>query len=346
MTGSALPLWLAWAIVIPIVAGAGLSFLGATGLISLKSFYDRVHAPTLGATLGGFLIVVGSIALPFAAEGRLVLRDLLIVVFITLTTPVTFILLARAAVYRDRVEGNAEAPEEARPAEGARREFSTDPTVSNRADQRRRSMDVVIIARNSVADRLVQMVRSVGSHATIYDRWNGEVETLVRNGRPTLIIMEPNLRTFQLPLPKPSSKHRVALAYVDPEGRRDLWEADSPIGFLPVHFDAGDIRTLMQTAAEILEVPIVSPWSLTVPPGGQSGMMLGVVAGICVLLAGTIAYRLPGLAHWTADTSTTPYYLVAGLTLLATGCLLKLSRPVTGGLQFVVVATLAALSTE
>lgn len=68
-----------------------------TGLISLKSFYDRVHAPTLGATLGGFLIVVGSIALPLAVEGRLVLRDLLIVVFITLTTPVTFILLARAA---------------------------------------------------------------------------------------------------------------------------------------------------------------------------------------------------------------------------------------------------------
>ena len=69
-------------------------------------------------------------------------------------------------------------------------------------------------------------------------------------------------------------------------------------------------------------------------------------AGICILLAGTIAYRLPGFAQWTADTSTTPYYLVAGLTLLAAGCLLKLSRPVTGGLQFALVATLAALSTE
>lgn len=109
---SAIPIWLAWVVVIPVVAGAALSFLGATGLISLKSFYDRVHAPTLGATLGGFLIVVGSIALPLASEGRFVPRDLLIVVFITLTTPVTFILLARAAVYRDRVEGNSEAPDE------------------------------------------------------------------------------------------------------------------------------------------------------------------------------------------------------------------------------------------
>lgn len=207
-------------------------------------------------------------------------------------------------------------------------------------------MDVVIIARNGMADRLVRMVRSAGSHATIYDRWDGEAEARVRDDRPTLIIMEPNLRTFQRRLPKPSSNHRVAIAYLAPDGPRDLWEGDSPIGFLPDHFDAGDIRTLLRTAAEILELPPATPWSLAVPQRSQSTVMLGVVAGICVLLAGTIAYRLPGLAQWTPDTSATPYYLVAGLTLLAAGCLLKLSRPVTGGLQFAAIATLAVLSTE
>jgi len=207
-------------------------------------------------------------------------------------------------------------------------------------------MDVVIIARNGLADRLVQMVRSAGCHATIYDQWNREVEARLRNGRPMLIIMEPDLRTFKRRLPKPSSKHRVVITYLAPDGRRDLWEADSPIGFLPSHFDAGDIRTLLQTAAEILEVPVVSPWSLTVHPRDQSGMMLGVVAGVCVLLAGTNAYRLPGLAQWAPDTSTAPYYLVAALTLLAAVCLLKLSRPVSAGLQFAVIAGLAALSSE
>jgi hypothetical protein len=207
-------------------------------------------------------------------------------------------------------------------------------------------MDVVIIARNGLADRLVQMVRSAGSHATVHDRWNDEVEARVHSGRPALIIMEPDLRTFQRRLPKPSRRHRVAIAYLTPGGGRDLWEGDSPIAFLPSHFDAGDIRTLLQTAAAILEVPVVSPWSVTVPPRDQSGVVLGTVAGICILLAGTIAYRLPGFAQWTADTSPTPYYLVAGLALLATGCLLKLSRPVTGGLQFALIATLAALSTE
>lgn len=112
MTFGEIPLWLAWGIVIPAVAGSALSLLGATGLVSLKSFYDRVHAPTLGASLGGVLIVVASITRLFATEGRLVLHDLLLVVFITLTTPVTLILLARAAVYRDRVEGKPEAPDE------------------------------------------------------------------------------------------------------------------------------------------------------------------------------------------------------------------------------------------
>ena len=112
MTFGEIPPWLAWVIVIPVIAGSALSLLGATGLLSLKSFYERVHAPTLGASLGGVLIVAGSIALLSVTEGRLVLRDLLLVVFVTLTTPVTLILLARASVYRDRVEGKAEAPEE------------------------------------------------------------------------------------------------------------------------------------------------------------------------------------------------------------------------------------------
>lgn len=112
MTGNEIPLWLAWIVVALAVSGSALSLIGAIGLIRLRTFYDRVHAPTLGATLGTVLIVVASITFIFASDGRIVLRDVLIAVFITLTSPVTLILLARAAVYRDRVEGRAEAPDE------------------------------------------------------------------------------------------------------------------------------------------------------------------------------------------------------------------------------------------
>ena len=87
------------------LAGAAISLLGATGLIRLSSFYERVHTPTLGATLG-MLLVLGASALHFGVvQGRWLPRELLIAGFLTVTTPVTLILLARAAVFRDRTEG-------------------------------------------------------------------------------------------------------------------------------------------------------------------------------------------------------------------------------------------------
>ena len=112
MTPSDLPLWAAWTIVAVTVCGSLLALIGSAGLVVLKRFYERVHAPTLGATLGMALIVVASVVFWSMTEGRLALRDLLIGVFLTVTTPVTLILLARAAVYRDRVEGDGHIPPE------------------------------------------------------------------------------------------------------------------------------------------------------------------------------------------------------------------------------------------
>ncbi|MBB4798287.1 multicomponent K+:H+ antiporter subunit G [Brevundimonas bullata] len=112
MTPSDLPLWAAWTIVAVVVFGSLLALTGSVGLVVLKRFYERVHAPTLGATLGMASIVVASAMFWSMTEGRLALQDLLIGIFLTVTTPVTMILLARAAVYRDRVEGDDDVPPE------------------------------------------------------------------------------------------------------------------------------------------------------------------------------------------------------------------------------------------
>jgi len=87
-----------------VLAGAALSLLGAWGLVRLPSFYDRVHAPTLGATLGMALLLTASWLLAATAQDRWLPRELLIAVFLTITTPITLLLLARAAAYRDRTE--------------------------------------------------------------------------------------------------------------------------------------------------------------------------------------------------------------------------------------------------
>ena len=89
-----------------VLAGALLAFLGSLGLLTLKTFYERVHPPTMGATLGTGLVLIGSMVFFTVQESRPVLHELLIGAFMTITTPVTYMLLVRAALYRDRAEGN------------------------------------------------------------------------------------------------------------------------------------------------------------------------------------------------------------------------------------------------
>ncbi len=107
-----LPDWAAWLTAILVLFGAATTLTGTVGLARLKSFYDRVHAPTLGATLGMGCIIIASIVCFSVLQSRPVLHEILIAIFVTLTTPVTLILLARAALYRDRIEGKDVPPHE------------------------------------------------------------------------------------------------------------------------------------------------------------------------------------------------------------------------------------------
>jgi multicomponent K+:H+ antiporter subunit G len=100
-----LPAWAALVVGLLVLAGAGFTLIGSLGLLRLKTFYDRVHPPTLGSSMGMALVVLASIVCFSVLRSRLSVHELLIGVFLTLTTPVAFMLLARAALYRDRVEG-------------------------------------------------------------------------------------------------------------------------------------------------------------------------------------------------------------------------------------------------
>lgn len=104
------PLWAAIPIALLLLLGAGLTLLGAFGLLRLRSFYDRVHAPTLGSSWGTAAIVMASMGYFSVLGGRPVLHEFLLGVFVTITTPITLMLLARAAIFRDRAEGNPLVP--------------------------------------------------------------------------------------------------------------------------------------------------------------------------------------------------------------------------------------------
>lgn len=99
-----LPAWGALVVSALVLAGAGLACVGSIGLLRLKSFYDRVHPPTMGTTLGTGLVLTGSMLLFTLLGSRAVLHEVLLGVFMTITTPVTYMLLVRAALHRDRAE--------------------------------------------------------------------------------------------------------------------------------------------------------------------------------------------------------------------------------------------------
>jgi multicomponent K+:H+ antiporter subunit G len=84
-----------------LIGGAAVTLIGSFGLLRFRGFYQRVHAPTLGTTLGTIFITTASMIYFSVLGTRPVLHELLVIVYVTTTTPITLIILVRAALFRD-----------------------------------------------------------------------------------------------------------------------------------------------------------------------------------------------------------------------------------------------------
>ena len=105
-----LPLWLAAPVAALLVIGSTLTLLGAFGLLQLQSFYDRIHAPTLGTSWGTAAILLASILAYSWVQERLVVHEIVVGICVMVTTPVTTMRNGRAALHRDRKEGTKGVP--------------------------------------------------------------------------------------------------------------------------------------------------------------------------------------------------------------------------------------------
>ncbi|MBX3478501.1 MAG: monovalent cation/H(+) antiporter subunit G [Brevundimonas sp.] len=110
MSQAVLPLGVAVAVSAALLGGASFALVGAVGASRLRTFYQRVHAPTLGASMGTFLILSGSILYFSTTRQQPVFHEILIAIFLSLTTPISLMLIVRAALARDRLEGSADVP--------------------------------------------------------------------------------------------------------------------------------------------------------------------------------------------------------------------------------------------
>ncbi|NMG33551.1 cation:proton antiporter [Azoarcus sp. TTM-91] len=102
MNGTELSPWIALPAAALLITGGLLGLLGALGLLRLSGFYARIHAPTLGNTLGAGCVLIASILVSSAIAERPVVHEVLITLCVILSSPVTAMLLMRAAIYRDR----------------------------------------------------------------------------------------------------------------------------------------------------------------------------------------------------------------------------------------------------
>jgi len=96
-----LPLWAVIPASILLILSGLLTLTGSIGLLRFKRFYSRMHAPTLGNTLGVAFILLASVLVSSAIEGRLVIHQLLITFLLVVVSPVTAILLMQAGLRRD-----------------------------------------------------------------------------------------------------------------------------------------------------------------------------------------------------------------------------------------------------
>jgi len=96
-----LPIWAVLVLSVLLVTAGFFALTGSLGMLRLPHFYSRIHAPTLANTLASFCIVVAIIVTAAVTEHRFVAHSLLISFFLIITSPVTAMLLMRAAIKRE-----------------------------------------------------------------------------------------------------------------------------------------------------------------------------------------------------------------------------------------------------
>jgi|SRR5690625_1600784 len=87
-----------------IILSGIITLTGTLGLVRLPHFYSRMHAPTLGNTLGVFCMLVATALVLSFINKQFLIHPLFITALLIITSPVTAILLMRAGIKRELTE--------------------------------------------------------------------------------------------------------------------------------------------------------------------------------------------------------------------------------------------------
>jgi multicomponent K+:H+ antiporter subunit G len=102
--------WLEIVVAVLIVASGLFVLISAIGFLRLPDFFVRMHPPALAYTFGTWTVALAGVIYFSALESRLVLHPWIIIVVLSITVPVTTVLLARVALFRRRAINEPHTP--------------------------------------------------------------------------------------------------------------------------------------------------------------------------------------------------------------------------------------------
>lgn len=94
--------WVEVAVALLLVLSGIFTLAGAVGLVRFETFFQRMHPPALAFSLSAWCVTLASILYFSARREQLALHAWLIIIFLSITVPVTTILLARTELFRRR----------------------------------------------------------------------------------------------------------------------------------------------------------------------------------------------------------------------------------------------------
>jgi multicomponent K+:H+ antiporter subunit G len=97
-----LPTWAVVPISLLLIVGGIVTLIGSLALLRLKDFFARLHGPSMGNTVGAGCVLLASLLTSSAIAHRPVVHELLITLFIVMSSPVTSMMLVQAALYRNK----------------------------------------------------------------------------------------------------------------------------------------------------------------------------------------------------------------------------------------------------
>ena len=97
--------WVELIVALLLVLSGIFTLAAAVGIVRFQNFFQRMHPPALAFSFSSWCITLATILYFSARREQLALHAWLIIILLSITVPVTTILLARTELFRRRTHG-------------------------------------------------------------------------------------------------------------------------------------------------------------------------------------------------------------------------------------------------